>query len=169
MADPKNLIAIRRREIENEITRLLARVEALRGELPELEVAERVWARLSDEGAGNQERETLAEAAATRAEAVVAATKPPGTPTIPDMITTALMEALRKGVIGLEPRDMARYIANRWWPNVPSVAISPIAWRMWKRNDLEKDGPIYKLPRNAETADLLTTAGSAASQSNHQH
>lgn len=82
--------------------------------------------------------------------------KPLGTPTVPDMIMTLLLESKRRGLNGMEPRDMTRGISRRWWPGVRSEEVSPIAWRMHKRGQLVKDGQVYRLPENTEAAgDLL--------------
>ena len=55
----------------------------------------------------------------------------------------------------MEPRDLTRAIARRWWPSVKSEEVSPIVWRMWKRGQLRKEGSLYLLPENTEAADLL--------------
>jgi hypothetical protein len=157
------MIAARRREIETELARLSAQMDALKAELPDLEAAERVFGRFAGGRGGNAQ-------SATQSDARLDASKPPNTPTIADMIVTALLDARQRGLAGLEPKGMTDYIAKRWWPNVPGVAISPIAWRMWKvQNKLDKHGTLYALPKNTEAADLLSPAGSAASRSNHQH
>lgn len=155
--DPRNLIAIRRREIQSEISRLSDRIRELQKELPELEVAERVMGRLADDGTGSGEEGSVA--APERDEALAFVAKPPGTPTIPEMIFEALKDAASKGSPGLQPAGMTSFIAGRWWPEVPGVAVSPIAWRMWKRGQLVKDGPIYKLPTNNDAAPPLLTEG----------
>ena len=47
---------------------------------------------------------------------------------------------------GLKPSEMLLLIAERWrWPNVAPNDVGPIAWRMWKRGDLIKDGPRYRI------------------------
>jgi len=165
--DAKTLIAAHRREIEAEIKRHSDRIDTLRADLADLDIAERVLGRLGGPG-GTQAGQTGELAPPPGPETDASHIKPPNTPTIPDMISEALHDALRRGVPGLEPKEMTDYIAAKWWPNVPSVAVSPIAWRMWKRGDLRKEDSIYRLPENTEAADLLTKAGSAASKSN-QH
>jgi hypothetical protein len=167
MADTLALITARRREIEAEIKRLMAQINALRAELPDLDAAERVFGRLSGQG-GTSLGAVKQLASTSEPEAGADTSKPPNTPTINEMIVEALQDAAGRGISGLQPAAMTRYIAAKWWPNVPSVAISPIAWRMWKNNQLEKDGPLYKLPKNAEAVDLLSDARSTASRSN-QH
>lgn len=168
MTTPLELIASRRRQIEAELALLSEQMEPLRAELADLEAAERVLSRLSV-ASGNQASPTIRPPAAAQPAPHMDATKPPGTPTITNMIVEALVDAKQRGRVGLEPKGMTEYIQAKWWPNVPGVAISPIAWRMWKRGMLEKEDTLYKLPRNAEAADLLSSAGSAASRPIHQH
>ena len=80
------------------------------------------------------------------------------------MILEALSDAANRGAPGLEPAGMTSFIAGKWWPDVPGVSISPIAWRMWKKGLLRKDGPLYMLPENTEAADPASDSRSAASQ-----
>ena len=150
MSDPLTLIRARKQEIVAEITRLSAQLDALRAELPDLEAAERVLSRFSG-GAGTPYSTTQQPAPTPEPEA--GTSKPPNTPTISDMILEALRDAKSKGLAGLQPHGLTRYIAQKWWPNVPGVAISPIAWRMAKRGDLRRDGHLYMLPKNSEAAD----------------
>ncbi len=58
--------------------------------------------------------------------------------------------------LGMEPREITHVIENAWWPNAEGNAISSIAWRMWKRGELEKNGSLYMLPQK-ETAGSPTT------------
>jgi hypothetical protein len=169
MTDTLSLVAARRREIEAESERLSARLDALKAELSDLEATERVLGRLVTQG-GNP---TTLEAApldfgtAKKIQETVSTAKPPNTPTIARMIVEALKDAAAKGAPGLQPAGMTSYIAKRWWPEVPGVAISPIAWRMWKHGQLQKDGALYRLPKNTETGDLLgNRMGSPVSRSN---
>jgi hypothetical protein len=146
---PLGLIIQRRSEIEGAIADLTSRVDMLRHELDELDVAERVLTRLGaaehETVAGAPDMGLMAESERLLDEVVPAVSKPPGIPTMPEMI----LEALRKGQaipVGMEPRDLLKYIAERWWPEVRSELVGPIAWRMWKRGDLVKEGPLYRLP-----------------------
>jgi hypothetical protein len=140
-----HLIAARRQAIEAELAQLATRADELRKELADIAVAERVVARLS--GASADE----ASAAERRVEEEAVGSKPPGTPSIPDMIMTVLQEDVIGG--GMEPKAITRDVQTRWWPNVPSNAISSIAWRMWKRGQLRKEGSVYMLPEENEAAD----------------
>ncbi len=49
---------------------------------------------------------------------------------------------------------MQEFIAKRWWPYVKAAQISPIAWRMFDRGELRKEGDVYMLPDEAGTAPL---------------
>jgi hypothetical protein len=166
MADQLKLVRDRREAVEAEVEQLIARIAALKAELPDLLVTERTLARL----AGVDVPETLSGMFANPAEneaerkpissAQLAAAlngggKPTGIPTTPDMILTLLMESRRRGAGGMEPRDLTRAIARRWWPGVKSEHISPIVWRMFKRGQLRNDNGLYSLPENTEAADLL--------------
>lgn len=159
MTDAKSLIAAHRHEIEAEIKRHHSEISRLQQDLRELDIADRVFGRISNP--------TIGKSATHAVEGIVGempvSTKPEGIPTMPDMIASALAHARKRGLAGLEPKGMTDFISEKWWPNVPGVAVSPIAWRMWKRGELEKNGARYSLPKDTETADLLTTAGSAAS------
>jgi hypothetical protein len=148
MNNPLAIIFRRRAEIEREMQECRDRLQRLQSELPELDVAERVLTRL-----GTTEHETVADAPdmglMAQAERLLdeapVVSKPHGIPTMPEMI----LEALRKGQaipVGMEPRELLKYIAERWWPDVRSELVGPIAWRMWKRGDLVKEGSLYRLP-----------------------
>jgi hypothetical protein len=85
--------------------------------------------------------------------------KPGGLPTMPEMIVQALKVAQANGGVGLEPKDITAYIANRWWPTVKSESVGPIAWRMFSRKELEKHGDLYTLPHtNASAQPALSGA-----------
>jgi len=144
--DSINLISARRAQIDREMAALRQREKVLQAELAELDQAERVLVRLS----GQSGLAISAEVLSQDAEAPVG--KPEGTPTVTKMITIALREALKLGLDGMEPKQLVEYIAQKWWPNVRTVDVGPIAWRMWKNGQLRKDGTIYMLPEN-ETAD----------------
>ncbi len=81
--------------------------------------------------------------------------KPKSAPPMPDMIKTALLDAQVHGRMGLSPREMQEFISRRWWPSVKAGQVSPIAWRMFSRGDLRKEGAVYALP--AESDGVSTT------------
>jgi hypothetical protein len=136
-------IQARRKTLENAIAKSRATIAAMEAKLAELEIAERVIASLDDEG------DSLAEiiGASTQEESTG---KPSGTPTMTDMIIEALQDARRRGAKGLEPKEMVDYIAKKWWPNVPSNAVGPIAWRMQDRGELRKRDSRYFLPKQED-------------------
>ncbi|MGD9541483.1 MAG: hypothetical protein AB7V61_11210 [Methylocystis sp.] len=145
MTQPLALIRRRKAEIEKEIQECRDRISALQAELPELEVAARVLTRLE-----NQEfDQALAEIEdEVSSPPVPPHAKPANIPTMPDMVLESLAtpEAMLNG--GLEPADIRDFIAKRWWSAVRPDVVGPIAWRMWKRGQLKKNGTKYLLPKN---------------------
>ncbi len=146
-------IRSRRQGIEREIKDAKLRISALTSEDQELEIAERVILRLSGSGTHGHSilpalrQEAHGVAAALREKGITS--KPSDTPTMPEMITEVLQYAKLQGRTGLEPKEMAEYIAGKWWPEVSVNNVGPIAWRMMKRGQLikpSKDAPRYSLP-----------------------
>jgi hypothetical protein len=76
------------------------------------------------------------------------------------MIVEALKDAKARGVRGLEPKQMADFIAGKYWANVPINAVGPIAWRMYSKERLAKRQSKYFLPKVAsdETVDANASA-----------
>src|SRR5260370_1311473 len=131
MTDQLKLVRDRREAVEAEIEHLIARIAALKAELPDLQVTERTLARLAGVESPPSLSSMFAEPSENEAErkpitsaqlaaALNAGGKPSGTPTTPDMIMTLLMESKRRGLDGMEPRDLTRAISRRWWPSVKS-------------------------------------------------
>lgn len=148
-------IRSRREEIEREKKDAVLRISALTSEDQELEIAERVILRLS--GRGNHAHSIL-PSLRQEAHGVVGGpkegevvSKPAGTPTMPEMITEALRFARFVDKSGLTPKEMTKYIAGKWWPEVSMIHVGPIAWRMMKRGQLtkrSKDDSMYSLPND---------------------
>lgn len=160
---PDTLISDREKQIEGEIARHQQSIVELRAEKAELETAKRVLARLglsatpgqspigrALEKAGHEHYEDQRDSPG----------KPEGIPTVPAMIRNVLKNALH--VKGLEPKDITARIATLWWPDVKSEVVSSIAWRMWKRGDLEKEGSLYRLPQENKAADANSGRESSA-------
>ena len=121
VTESQNLITVRRKAIASEVAQLSVRINSLRSELPELEVAERVIARLSGEDGG-------APSPVGKQDAMpLPKGKPAGIPTMPEMILEVLKES---GPNGLEPREMTDKIESRWYPGLTSELVGPIAWRL---------------------------------------
>ncbi|MBM3653909.1 MAG: NAD-glutamate dehydrogenase [Alphaproteobacteria bacterium] len=141
------LIHRRKAEIEKEIQQCRDRISALQAELPDLEVAARVLARLEDV--------TLFKAVDELADSVAIPphAKPANIPTMPDMILKVLDMPAATLHGGLEPADIRDVIAKKWWPEVRPDVVGPIAWRMWKRGQLRKNGAKYLAPQKNEAAD----------------
>jgi hypothetical protein len=134
------------------------RLQVLQAEIPELAVAERVLIRL----AGTQTEAKPKEEAVDHDSDIAVVNKPAGIPTMPEMIMAALESAeFNLNTDGLEPKDILRYIADKWWPEVRAELVGPIAWRMWKRGHLLKDGPRYRMPQKNEATDNEPDKGSS--------
>lgn len=150
---PLDQIQERRREIAREIARHETLIGELRAEDSEMKIAERVWLRLNNKGPDT------ANLFASESDALTGDTsergKPDDAPTMPKMIIEALeVDDFMGAGEGLEPAEIAKYIAKKWWPDVNPGAVGPIAWRMWKRGQLMKSDSRYRLPskRLDETA-----------------
>ena len=137
------LIASHRSALEAELVRLATRIEEIKQELSELDMAARVIARLS----GSPIPEVYSAKLRGPSPAKLMPVKPDGIPTMPEMITAVLSENSYRG---MSPKDIMAEIARRWWPAVSSEYVGPIAWRMWKQGRLEKDGAVYALPRQIQ-------------------
>ena len=147
--ESQSLLEVRLREIAREEERLTQRLRELHDEKRDLEIAKRVLARLHGPA------ESQGHHIGARAAAEDGGAKPDGTPTVPEMISEVLADVQRIGMKGLEPALISDSIAKKWWPDVRRESISSIAWRMWKRGQLEKDGPLYRLPKEIATPGTL--------------
>lgn len=152
MNDDANLIQKRLRELDEDNKRLVeeeARIQKQRAEnareWDELVAAAKVIARLS----GAERPSFIKEDAEPASEA--SGGKPEGSPPMPEMI----FEALKASIGELEPKQMANYIADKWWPDVVVNNVASSAWRLWKSGKLEKvEGTSrYRLPQKNEAPD----------------
>jgi hypothetical protein len=85
--------------------------------------------------------------------------KPSGIPTFPKMILEVLDVAAALGE-PMTPKEITKFIAEKWWPSVTVQDVSPKVWRMQKKGQVvrdEKGG--YSLPNNEAPAD--DTAGAS--------
>jgi hypothetical protein len=141
------IIRARHRVISRQIEEAREALAALEAKAKDLETAERVLASLDLE-------EETDEAAAQDAASVVTdgITKPSGIPTMPEMIFEALRDAKARGVSGLEPKEIAQFIAGRYWPEVTINSVGPIAWRLYSKAKLSKRNSKYSLPKVAQEA-----------------
>jgi len=145
------LIQARRAKLDQEIAEHEKAVVDLRLQLTDLEVAERVFAQLALEAGDDESGQASLELPVdAERQPKKKRSKPPGLPTIPHMIFEALRHAHGLGAPGLDPAGMVSYIRGRYWPNAPTEAVGPIAWRLWsKDHTLEKNGSLYALPADA--------------------
>lgn len=153
MSEEHKAIAARRREIAADKADHLTAIETLDAESAELDVAERVINRLVLKGAVISPPAHSRAAVLSPAIDAAAGTgrKPPNTPTVPEMILELLGERAQHGMGGLDSKGLTQLIGEKWWPGVTATEINPIAWRMAKREQVVKDGPVYRLRRNPVT------------------
>jgi hypothetical protein len=136
------LIQARRKKIEAEAKAEKERHEkalaALEAEWKELDIAERVFSRLSLEGGKNQR--LVANGLLIGGETNVdgGGGKPEGLPPVSEMIKEALAYAVSLNAKGLKPAGLLSYIRGKWWPEAQSRDVGPVAWRMWQNEQLER-------------------------------
>lgn len=148
------LIRDKLRDILQEIAEREQGIAMLKVQASELEIAARVLESLSigddEEGDGEPMVAAVNGHAATESLRSPPA-KPADIPTMPKMIIEALQDARKRGLRGLEPKDMTEYIKKKWWPDVPPESVGPIAWRMWKKtHTLTKRESKYFLPKQED-------------------
>lgn len=149
--EPLDMIVKRRNEIAAAISDYTTKIDDLRKELPDLDVAERVLKRLSpsaDEGPITTVFMTLG---AQLAEKDANKIKPADIPTMPEMIIEAIKN-IDHGHVGLMPADVVKYIAHTYWSGVRPELVGPIMWRMAKEGRLSKVGSRYSLPGEIDPA-----------------
>lgn len=145
--DPRALIHTRRTaidarlaDIEATIAPLEAEKATLATELRALRVAEEVFADLTG---------GPAPAPISRRPARPAGTdRPRGAPTVAEMLTTVLTEAVEASGVGLRPHEIVEEIRRRWWPGVVSNDVIPPLHRFVNRGmRFERDGERFRPAR----------------------
>ncbi|MER9892258.1 hypothetical protein NKJ40_09140 [Mesorhizobium sp. M0119] len=125
-------------------------------ELIELEIAERVLARLS--GAERVEARPANQPTAAPFKGILAKKL-----TLPEMIEAVVREKQETSshFDGWEPKEIGKQIERKYSVDPGGAAVSSITWRMWKRGQLEKvEGTsAYRLPDKQKPADLLSPTG----------
>jgi hypothetical protein len=149
----QNLITNRRREVEAEIERLKLTIGEYEAELAELDTVERVMARLSGAkrvatGPANQQQPTPVQQKAPVKE-----------PPLTEKIVVVVAEAHRRGLKGLEPKEIYDAIVAKGW-TADLSAVRSTTWRIWnKHGRLSKpdpDSPLYSVPEREKATDLLS-------------
>ena len=148
-------IQARRKSIAAEMAEIQQELEALTKEDNELAIAERVLIRLSLKSGAEEAAEQVTGEVSAAAEKEPSGGKPAGLPPVPDMILEALRHAFTHGAPGLEPNGILSYIKGRYWPEATTNKVGPIAWRMWKHDQLDKRGSIYRLPKEEREKILM--------------
>lgn len=146
-----NLIQIRRREVDAEITRLEARLADMRNELADLDTAERVLSRLS----GAKRSETRP---ADKPKPTVVPPETSYEPPLTEKIFTVLTEAYRRGLKGLEPSGIYDAIIAKDW-TASKDAVRTTTWRLWNEDRLAKvpDTRLYSVLEKEKATDLLSS------------
>jgi hypothetical protein len=153
------LVQYKRRVVAGKIAQKREELAALENQERDLEITERVLIELEEpeQDAADMLAQTARELAANMPPAPeyvpandAVAGKPEGIPTMPEMIFEALRDAKNRGLKGLEPKDIAAYIAAKWWPGVKINNVGPIAWRLYSKDKLAKRNSKYRLPDEAE-------------------
>lgn len=154
-------LQLKRRATEEEIARHQEAISSLQSKLSEYEIAERVLASLDDDiGEETHADENQDEAPMTAASS--STIKPDGLPTMPAMIVASLIIARTRGQNGLEPREMAELIEERYWRGMPLHIVGPTAWRMYKDGRLAKRESKYFLIQTGEGSDAETSEPSSS-------
>jgi hypothetical protein len=141
----------RREAIDQEIARYRDAIAALEQRRSELEIGERIIAEFATEQGAPKDESPRREASTSEQEQSdqKRPRKPEGLPTVPEMIVSALRDARARGSIGMVPAEVTAFIRRNYWPEVPPESVTPIVWRMWKKDGvLEKDGARYVLPED---------------------
>jgi hypothetical protein len=165
-ADSLDLIRTRRKVVDLEIGVLKEQIAARIAEQERLSIAEAVILQLSVQSDHN----TVAPPPPPpeEDEDEDGFSKPNGIPTMPEMIFEALRKDKEEDILdlnaGLEPKEMMKFIAEKYWPDVRSELVGPIAWRMWKQGRLLKEGNRYRLPEPNEAPPLSRTGRSEAGE-----
>jgi hypothetical protein len=140
------LIQARRKKIAADIEAHHKALATLETENNELEIAERVFSKLSL--GGNSRNNGDASKSASSASG-----KPAGLPAVSEMIKEALAHAVTLRARGMKPAAMLSYIRGKWWPAAQSKDVGPIAWRMWQDDQLEKSKEgVYALLKSERDA-----------------
>jgi hypothetical protein len=164
MARPSGIARIQQelRNLKSEIERLRNVIAAKESRLNELSIAERVLSSLSDEREDVSAPPTSPPVMGKPTWSDKRGPKPEGIPPMPTMILTALKKAREDGRKGLEPKDIAAFVAEKWWPAVTINAVGPVVWRMYKQGKLNKRESKYFLPKNDEGSDVDASEPSSA-------
>jgi hypothetical protein len=133
-----HLIRDKLQAINSEIARLEDEIARLREQANDYVIAERVWASL-----GLEDEEIPRRATSTSSNGndhLRPTSKPPGIPTMPDMIVEVLKRNDQLTDEVKSPSQVLEIIKKEWWPTATSTDISPVMWRM------AKDGRLVRYP-----------------------
>lgn len=161
----------RRDAIDQEIARHRDAIAALEQRRNELEIGERIIAEFAAEQSAPKGDSMRREAPTSEQQQSdqKRTRKPEGLPTMSDMILAALRDARARSSIGMMPAEVTAFIRKNYWPEVLPEAVTPIVWRMWKKDRvLEKDGAHYTLPEASQPHNGADDASTAESESERE-
>jgi hypothetical protein len=140
----------RRLFINRELERLKRDTATYEAELAELDVAERVYARISGAPAvapgvwGNPRTMAASAPAAVATNGADEEESDESGPTLPVMVFQILDEAKAEGKKGVDSSEMLKIIHARWKPEFTPDQLRPTLWRMVKKQKkLRKRGRLY--------------------------
>lgn len=147
-----NIIKIRRGEVEREIANLNDRVQTLKSELSELDIAEKVLNRLTGASGGSSGEANQREASGFASES------PQERPTVRQMIMASLMDARDRGAPGLAPRQMRDFISKVYGVDVGQQVNTNASRMLHELKEIEKDEKtgLFSLPSKEKPSDTTT-------------
>jgi hypothetical protein len=145
------IIKLRKDEVEAEILALNDRIAVLSAELNELDIAEKVFLRLS--GAGSTKQLDAPKTSDA---------KPDGLPTIRDMIKEALSDAMMRRDPGMTPKEIRAYIKDTYGFDAGPQVNTTASRMLHALNELSRDEAtgLYSLS-SKEKSSNATAGGSA--------
>ena len=156
----QDLIMIRESELKAKLARLQDQIVGIEEELEELNIAKGVLARLT----GRKQSASPVASAPKKKAAKAPQKKPDGLPTIKELILEALTEANRRGLPGLAPKDIRRYVTRRYNYEMGSSA-NTVPSRMWRDEKIilkDTETGLFSLPSKEKPTDDNSLAGTSA-------
>lgn len=148
----KHLITLRRGELERERDRLNERLATITLELSDLDVAERVFDRLT-----GAKRGTVSNGDEPTPQGVAKAAGHEGM-TVREMIKAALMDARQRGLPGIAPKEARAYMVSVYGRDVGQQVNTTLHRMLTVLKEVNKDEAtgLYSLPLKEKPVDDTT-------------
>ncbi|MEP5781121.1 MAG: hypothetical protein ABJL18_11240 [Hyphomicrobiales bacterium] len=161
----KDLIKNRRDTLEGELARLNARISNINAELNELDVAESVLARLSGKKTQPNKLSGDPKPNSQKSKYTERHSKPEGLPTIRELVLEALMDARQRGLQGLAPREIKKYVIEQYNYNMGASAntIPSRMWHLTKELNKDLETGLFSIPEKIEPVDNSQESSSTGS------